>query len=739
MEAHVKYPLSLHAIWHARRIRLAPLMLASAALLSACGGGGGGKSSSPPPSPDPKHGSLQFDETTAAAVTEVAGNATVTLRVSRTNGADGPVSVSINRSGSAAEGADADYTLSTNRVDFAAGDAASKTVTITILDDAKDEPEESLTLTLASVTGGATIGTPATATVRILDNDVLAAPKLSAASADIKQLKFTWSNVAEATKYQLLGRLDADSDFEAIGGPVEATSTTVDIPVHGVDWVNTTFAVQACNDLGCSALSDAIGVADVMLAAIGYFKASNTGPKDDFGLAVAISGDGTTLAVGAPSEDSNLSGVTNSNSVGGNELADNSGAVYVFARVGSQWVQQAFMKPFTTDPGENFGFSVALDYSADTLVVGAPSEAGEVGGVHAPDDPEGDNKAPNAGAVFVFVRSGSEWSRQAYVKADHPIAEDKFGGAVAISGDGGTIAVGAVGAGALNPGGVFVFALSGEQWAQQGNRLNPGAPTTGDEFGAAVALSHDGNTLAVGAPREDSASSSLETNENAVDSGAVYVYTRDAGSWLDAYVYVKARNIGDDDRFGQTVALSGDGDTLAVGATNEDSNAKGAHNASDDFPANEAAPDSGAVYVLVRDGDDWRHQAFIKASNTTIGDDDRFGASIDLSFDGNTLAVGAIREDGIGTGVGGSPINGVIDAGAVYVYDRDDTEWASGSTYVKASSTSQSDFFGKSIALSDDGDTLAVGASEEDSNATGIDGDQTDAQVGFDAGAVYLY
>jgi hypothetical protein len=151
----------------------------------------------------------------------------------------------------------------------------------------------------------------------------------------------------------------------------------------------------------------------------------------------------------------------------------------------------------------------------------------------------------------------------------------------------------------------------------------------------------------------------------------------------------------------------------------------------------EAMPAAGAVYVLARDGGSWSQQAYVKASSPDA--DDWFGWSVALSADGDALAVGAYLEDGGATGLSSYVADDEAAwAGAVYVLARDDAgAWAQRS-YVKASNTEASDLFGHAVALSADGNTLAVGARSEDGDATGIGGDpQSDARP--EAGAVYLY
>src|SRR5262249_44983298 len=152
---------------------------------------------------------------------------------------------------------------------------------------------------------------------------------------------------------------------------------------------------------------------------------------DWFGYSIAVSGD--TVVVGAPSEDSNASGINGEQS---DNSAYNAGAAYVFVRNGTNWSQQAYLKasntsgsagfPFT---GDEFGYSVAV--SGDTVVVGAPFENSNATGVNSNQI---DNSATHSGAAYIFVRNGTNWSQQAYLKASNTGEGDWFGSAVAASG-----------------------------------------------------------------------------------------------------------------------------------------------------------------------------------------------------------------------------------------------------------------------------------------------------------------
>ena len=391
-----------------------------------------------------------------------------------------------------------------------------------------------------------------------------------------------------------------------------------------------------------------------------YLKASNTGALDIFGISVAISGD--TAAVGAFLESSGATGVNGNQA---DNSAPDSGAVYVFVRNGGTWTQQAYIKASNTTAGDRFGGSVAL--SGNTLVVGAA------------------NRDANAGAAYVFVRSGTTWTQQAYLKASNAGAGDVFGSAVAISGD--TVVVGAyledslasgVNADGSNDsaqdaGAAYVFVRNGNDWSQQAF-LKPSHRQVDAHFGFAVAVS--GNTIAIGADQEDSGETGINSapmNPPAFHSGAVYVFDRTGSAWSQQ-AFVKASNTGATDAFGRSVSLSGD--TLAVGAIGERSDATGVNGPQD----NDNARGSGAAYVFIRNFGLWTQQAYIKASNTGI--EDAFGSAVAIS--GNVLAVGAPGEDSNATGLNGGQNNEAApNSGAGYIFVRNGAVWQQ-QDYVKA-------------------------------------------------------
>jgi hypothetical protein len=555
-------------------------------------------------------------------------------------------------------------------------------------------------------------------------------------SFGLKQLHFDWTAASGATHYKLFEDPDGVSGYTQVGAdlPLCPPSVTLDIAVHRTNWANARYLVEACKATACTPSNEVFALSG-MLQTIGYFKASNSEAGDWFGGSVALSADGNTVAVGASNED---------------QPAPDVGAVYVFARPGGTWSQEAYLKASTMQLDDLFGWSVALSADGNTLAATAFGEDSAATGVNGD---QSDNSADAAGAVYVFARSGSTWSQQAYIKASNTGAGDSFGGvsnrSLALSADGNTLAVGAPNEdsaatgidgnqadnSATNAGAVYVFARSGSTWLQQAyvkaSNTHLNTPQ-GDRFGTSVALSADGNTLAVGARGEESAATGIDGNQadnSAENAGAVYVFARSGSTWSQQ-AYIKASNTQEFDDF-YSVALSADGNTLAVGASGEDSAATGI----DGNQADNSAFSAGAVYVFARSGSTWSQQAYIKASNTEGSDG--FG-SVALSADGNTLAVAATLEDGGVTGIDGNQAdNSAASAGAVYLYTRSGATWSQ-QAYVKASNTGAIDNFGGSVALSTDGNTLAVGVRNEDSAATGIGGDQANNSA-TNSGAVYLY
>ncbi|MEY4064499.1 MAG: putative signal peptide protein, partial [Pseudomonadota bacterium] len=343
-----------------------------------------------------------------------------------------------------------------------------------------------------------------------------------------------------------------------------------------------------------------------------YIKASNNGQNDNFGYAVALSGD--TLAVGACNEDSSY--ITNIMS--SNETLTESGAVYIYKRSGTTWALESFLKALNASVNDFFGDTLSL--SGDTLAVGVSNEdSSQTTITNGPTAASNDN-APESGATYIFKRTTTNWSQEAYIKAGNAEGDDYFGWSVALSGD--ALAVGATGESSLR------------------------------------------NTI-----RNDS---DADSNNSSAQSGAVYLYRRNNSQWVQE-AFIKASNANSTDEFGTALSLSGD--VLAVGASNEDSNQTTVTNGNLASINNEAQ-ESGAAYLFRRIQNSensawlWVQEAYIKAHNAESAD--AFGSA--LALDGDTVSISATRESSsqstITNGAGGGTDNSAPASGAVYIFRK---------------------------------------------------------------------
>ncbi len=524
------------------------------------------------------------------------------------------------------------------------------------------------------------------------------------------------------------------------------------------------FGATAAVACGRAEAQLASAIAEVQQVA--YLKAANTDIGDHFacggslpghiGNALVVSADGNTIAVGAPHESSGASGI-NGNADDNSLYA--SGAVYVFVRRGDTWVQQAYVKASNPGQSDLFGMTVALSADGNHMAVAAPWERSAATGINGDQN---DDSLPQAGAVYVFTRSGDSWSQQAYVKASNTgraasegdlIGDgDQFGLSLALSGDGNTMAVGAptedsaamgingdqTDDSATSAGAVYLFSRTGNTWTQQA--YIKGANTeAADLFGYDVSLNDDGNTLVVPGYDEDGAGRGVNPDpaDGVNGSGAIYVFSRAGTTWRQD-AYLKGSRSEGNDALGYSLAISGDGSTIVAGAGDESCLVGGINPAGCDMdkPENASGGSAGAAYVWGRSGDTWAEQAFVKASNPDL--QDWFAARLAVSGDGNTLLVGAPMEDSNARGVnGGQQDNSATESGAAYLFTRSGTTWSQ-QAYMKADNADEFDEFGASLAVSGDGRTLLVGARMEGGGAAGVNGDQGDNSAPT-AGAVYVW
>lgn len=564
----------------------------------------------------------------------------------------------------------------------------------------------------------------------------------------IKEFRFFWDDVPDATFYRLLENVDGGSGFVQVGETVNSGIGELFYEVPLFEKRDALYLFESCNSNGC--IDDGEYFLDSNFEdGLGYFKSSNAENGDFFGKSVALSRDGKILAISANGEDSSSSGID------GNQL-DNSmsiaGAVYIFVKENSSWSQSSYIKASNTGANDHFGHAIKLSGDGNTLAVSALYEDSNSSGVNGAQNDLG----VATGAVYLFKKSANIWNQVAFIKASNSQQGTRFGFALDLSDDGKVLVVGAPGEDSLSSGinsignfsaglnydsgAAYVFRENNSIWSEQAyiKASNSGEL---DGFAWDVSLSGNGEHLAVGAYKEKSAATGINGNQlddSLYNAGAAYIFSHQNNNWSQ-HAYIKASNTGYGDGFGNAVSLNEDGSILAVAARNERSSATGING---DELDNSLGGDGGAVYIFNRTHTNWMQEAYIKAS-TSSGK--HFGNTVSLSDSGDQLAVGAYHESNMATGVGGNEnLGGGLRSGAAYTFVKRSGIWVQ-QVYIKASNTGGptgtevvGDQFSWSLALSGDGRSLAVGAPSEDSNATGI-GKNGDDNTSLDSGAVYLY
>jgi hypothetical protein len=323
---------------------------------------------------------------------------------------------------------------------------------------------------------------------------------------------------------------------------------------------------------------------------------------DNFGFSVALSDDGNTLAIGSPL------------AAGGKVQA---GEVTVY-RYGSNWrLRGSAMQGFAS--GDSFGYSVSLSSDGSKLAVGAPNHDG--GGAGRPTQ-------SNAGATYIYSFSASGWDNTGWIQGEAD--NDVSGWSVSLSGDGKRVAVGAPhnGGGGLQSGQVRVYTKADPttygSWTKLGSDLDGSA--AGDKFGFAVSLSRDGTRLAAGAPWNDG---------NGTNSGRTRIYSYSSGAWIQ--IGSDIFGVASGDLNGRSVSLSRAGTTIATGATYNDG----------------GGADSGSTTIYSEVGGSW---TLVGSAITGQVTDDRSGDSVSLSSDGARIAIGAAYNDGGGADSGNARV-----------------------------------------------------------------------------------
>jgi hypothetical protein len=373
--------------------------------------------------------------------------------------------------------------------------------------------------------------------------------------------------------------------------------------------------------------------------------------------------------------------------------------------------------------GSFFGGAVALSENGDTALIGGPTDGGYTGTTYkqagaawvftrtgttwseqqklisneTSDPPHaemgwsvalsadgntallgaGDNGSRVKGAAWVFTRSGSTWTEQQKLEPNDASGEADFGLSVALSADGDTALIGGL-ADDGYAGAAWVFTQSGGTWTQQGAKLTESQETGKGEFGGSVTLSGDGNTALIGGGGVTLGSYS--TPENELQEKA-WVFTRSGQTWTQRQTLTPDGAVEPSD-FGDSVALSSDGSTALIGG-----------------PGDHAS--LGAAWVFTKSGETWSQQG-PKLTGEQSKEPETFGYSVALSGEGNTALVGAV--------------NGNHDTGAASLFTRTAGTWSRQSPQLTPSESGEIVFFGGAVALSIDASTALVGGGGHENN-----------------------
>lgn len=377
--------------------------------------------------------------------------------------------------------------------------------------------------------------------------------------------------------------------------------------------------------------------------------ASDRATNDQFGYSVCLSQDGSTLAVGAPFEE------TSPNS--------NTGAVYTYTRSGSSWVFQQKIYPSATYNGAAFGASISLSDDGTKLVVGAPFDGPTV---------------TDGGAAYVFNYSiALGWTQFQKITPAVLATRDYFGRSVCISGDGTTIIIGASGWSTppsqfTYQGAAYIFAFSGPSWYEQ-QQILPSVVDNFGYFGYSVYLSQNGNTAIVGGYGYNS------------DEGKAFVFTRSGVSWSQQTNLIPSGSDANA-RYGYSVSLASDGNTAIVSAYQDDIG---------------ASTNAGSVFVWTRSGTTWTQRQELIASD--YEQYSWFGFSCSISGDGLTIVIGASSDSiSVAPTYSGSAYIFKRISGAGYTWNQ--------TQKIKATPATANAEFGYSICISRNSKILSVGA-----------------------------
>lgn len=382
---------------------------------------------------------------------------------------------------------------------------------------------------------------------------------------------------------------------------------------------------------------------------------SSTPTLENMGFDVALSRDGSRAFVAAV----------------GDYSANGKGSVYVFARTGNVWTQEARLAQNASvqTTADRFGQAVATTGDGSRIVIGCPLAT----------------VSPNVGVggAYVFVRNGTTWTQEQKLNIPSPdnYANSGNGNDVSISDDGSRVILGSYqlnNQGQNAGGAAFIFSRSGSSWTLEA-KLTPNDLVAGDGFGSFVSMSGDGSYVLVGA---------VSKSEGALRSGAAYTFVRTGTTWTQQRKFYPGLS-NQDSNFGQSGKISADAKRLVIGCPNLTVNGQA---------------NVGAVFVYSRAVDEWNLDTTINQADVISQSvaQAKFGFSVDINDASDRLIVGAFNQTRQG-----ELIN--TRSGYAYVFSRNGDVWTRLTT-MQPSDPTKDGVYGYSVSFSGDGTRTLVGA-----------------------------
>jgi hypothetical protein len=391
----------------------------------------------------------------------------------------------------------------------------------------------------------------------------------------------------------------------------------------------------------------------------------STDASDQFGWSVAINSIGDTIIIGAWQDERT-----------GQPVGQNEGLAYIFKSSSVGWYQeQTLSGTLATGSSDFFAFSVSLNSFGDRAAVGAYQDENLTGNT-------------NIGLTYIFKSGSSGWIQEQILSGTLASGGgDAFGWTLAMNSVGDRIVIGATGdertTGASSEGLAYIFVSGTSGWIQE--HILSGSLATGssDNFGKSVAINSLGDRIIIGADQDEIPPSTIDAQ------GLAYIFKSGSSGWVEEQILSGVFAVDTFDRFGASVSINSIGDVVVVGASQDETTS--------------SLPAQGLAYIFKSGSSGWFQQQILTGS--LAGTTDLFASSVSINTSGNILVVGATFDEGI---IGSSSV------GLAYVFVSSSNGWNETKILSGSLAVNASDNFGKSVAISSNGERIIVGSNQDE-------------------------